>query len=118
VAVTPKGQVVSAGYDGRLLVWDPEHPDKPIELGRHDAWVSSVTVTLQGQVVSADAEGRVLVWDLEQKESSPGWMGIGTGIGTSRKVVTGGDDERLLVWAAMGVNSPSKLAAYLAKFQR
>jgi hypothetical protein len=35
VAVTPSGQVISGGRDGRVLAWDRERPGEPIEVGHH-----------------------------------------------------------------------------------
>ena len=64
VAVLPDGRVVSGGWDGRVLVWDPARPGGgPVELGRHhDGAALAVAVLPDGRVASG-GDDNVLVWD-------------------------------------------------------
>ena len=60
----PDGRVVTGGYDGRVLVWDPDQPRTgPVKLGRHRGAVRSVAVLPGGRVVTGGSDSRVLVWD-------------------------------------------------------
>jgi Trypsin-like peptidase domain/WD domain, G-beta repeat len=64
VAVLPEGRVVSGGWDGRVLVWDPSQPGSdPVELGAHDSWVNAVAGLPDGRVVSGGNDRRVLIWN-------------------------------------------------------
>ena len=111
VAVLPDGRVVTGGFDGRVLVWDPAAPGAgPVELGRHDGVVAAVAVLPDGRVVTGsggDDGGRVLVWDPAEPGAGPVELGRGEGgvaavaVLPDGRVVTGsgGDDGgRVLLW--------------------
>ena len=66
VATFDDGRVVSGGHDGRVRVWNPQHPGDPLELGRHDGSVRSVTLIDSGRVASGGNDGRVRVWNLDR----------------------------------------------------
>jgi WD40 repeat protein len=73
VAVLPDGRVVTGGWDGRVLVWDPAEPGAgPVELGRHDDAVYAVAVLPDGRVVTAGGDDRV--WLRNVQDSSPGTL--------------------------------------------
>ena len=58
------GRVVSAGNDGRLLVWDPAAAGAaPIELANHTWEVTALATLSNGRVISGGKDRRVLVWD-------------------------------------------------------
>ena len=102
----PDGRVVTGGSDQRVLVWDPAHPGAgPAELGRHDGWVQAVAVLADGRVVTGGTRragagvgpGRI------PAPARPSWAATTAGCGRWRcwpdgRVVTGGDDGRVLVW--------------------
>ena len=96
------GRVVSAGDDGRVLVWDPEAPGTaPVELDGSSAL--AMAVLGHSRVVSGD-EGRVLMWDPAAAGAPPVELGRHDGrifavaVLADGRVVTGGDDRRVLVW--------------------
>jgi len=105
VAVLPDGRVVSAGEDGRVLVWDPARPGSgPVQLGRHDGPVDAVAVLRDGRVVSGGRDHWVLVWDPSRPGSGPVKLGRhgepvrAVAVLPDGRVVSGGDDDRVLVW--------------------
>lgn len=104
VAVTASGGVVSAGDDGRLLLWDPSRPGAaPIELGRARARLLAAATVAGGRLVTGDETGRLAVWD-------PGGTADAVAVGShgdrvlavgglpDGRVVSGGADGRLLLW--------------------
>ena len=59
MAALPTGGWSAAGYDGRVLVWDPAAAGTgPAELGRHDGAVAAVAVLPDGRVVTGGDDGR------------------------------------------------------------
>jgi hypothetical protein len=61
--------VVTGGFDGRLLAWDPATPGDPVEMGRHGGPVRAVAVLPDGRMVSASGQ-YVLVWDTKRRAQS------------------------------------------------
>jgi WD40 repeat protein len=109
-AVTVSGaRVVSAGDDGRLLVWDPAAPGTPpAELANHTWEVTALAALSGGRVISGGKDRRLLVWDPVAPGTPPVALGRHSfdrddevtalaALGDGR-VVSAGDDGRLLVW--------------------
>ena len=89
-----------------MLVWDPAPPGAgPAELGRHDGWVKAVAVLPDGRVVTG-AEPTGGCWCGTRPRPAPARpSSAATTAGWTRwrcwpdgRVVTGGDDGRVLVW--------------------
>jgi WD40 repeat protein len=65
-AFTALEATASAGYDGRVRLWDPADPGAdPVELGRHRRGVGAVAVLPDGRLASAGGDGRVRLWDVQ-----------------------------------------------------
>ena len=101
----PDGRVVSGGDDGRVLLWDPAAPGTdPVELGRHDGWVSAVAVLPDGRVVSGGGDGGcwcgIRPSPGPARSSSARHDGCGDAVAVlpDGRVVSGGDDGRVLLW--------------------
>jgi WD40 repeat protein len=107
VAGLADGRVVSGGFDGRVLVWDPARPGSgPVELGHHDGSVLAVAGLADGRVVSGGSDGRVLVWDPARPGSGPVELGrhgdrvLAVAALADGQVISGGADRQVLVWDA------------------
>jgi hypothetical protein len=105
VAVLADGRVVTGGWDGRVLAWDPASPGTaPAELGHHEGTVYAVAVLADGRVVTGGWDGRVLLWDPASPGTAPAELGrhgdtvYAVAVLADGRVVTGGDDGRVLAW--------------------
>ena len=102
MAVLPDGRMVSVGggLGGRVLVWDPDEPQRgPVELGHYDGWVKAVAVLPDGRVITGgDGVGRVLVWDPDEPQRGPVELGSGSvgavAVLPDGRVITGGGRAR------------------------
>jgi WD40 repeat protein len=56
--------LVSGGYDGKLVWWDPETKQKLRSVDAHGKWVRCVTASADGKLVASTADDMVCkVWD-------------------------------------------------------
>jgi len=120
LAALEGGRVVSGGYDGRVLVWEPTTPDaEPVELGGHDGTVTAVAVLPKRQVISGGTDGRLRVWEPPEPETAtpepdPDQAEIGhhelgvnaVAVLLDGRVVSGGDDGHVRVWNPATPGSP------------
>ena len=122
MAVLADGRVVTGGYNGPMLVWDPARSRAgPAELGRHGDSVGAVAVAVlaDGRVVTGEYDGRVLVWDPADPAASPAELGRHGGrvesvaVLADGRVVTGGDDKRVLAWDSGRTWHPGRSADLL-----
>jgi WD40 repeat protein len=115
LAALPDGGAVSID-DKRLLVWDVAAAIwGPEELGCHDEILSAMAVLPDGRVVTGDVRGRILMWNLGRPElaqlrlqAKRGAMPVELGSHNGRveaiaalpdgRVVTSGNDMRVLLW--------------------
>ena len=67
VAALPDGRIVTNGNDGRVRLWDPDHPNQPVDLGHHHGQVSSVVLP-DGRIITGGTNGRVRLLDPDQPE--------------------------------------------------
>ena len=114
--------MITAGYNGRVLMWDPATPGAdPAELGPDWGPGWTVAVAPSGRVVTSDSSGSIMVWD----PAAPGAGGrVLAELGREPRInvvavlcdgrlVTGGYDGRVLVWdpAAPGAG-PAELGRH------
>lgn len=68
--VLPDGRIVTGGYDGRVLLWNPGAPgSRATVLGFTDHRVLAVAVLQGGRVVTSSTDGRVRVGDLAERHA-------------------------------------------------
>ncbi|MBN82749.1 MAG: hypothetical protein CMJ70_21670 [Planctomycetaceae bacterium] len=66
LVLTDSGQLVSGGYDGRLIWWNRESRDQVRSLTAHQKWIRRVDVTPDGRTVVTVADDMVCrLWDAE-----------------------------------------------------
>jgi WD40 repeat protein len=105
LAVFDDGRVVTAGDDGRVLLWDTAAPGAgPVELGTHNGEVLAVAVLDDGRVVSGGADGRVRVWSPAALGARPVELGrhdhevVAVAMLGDGRVVTGDTDGLVRLW--------------------
>jgi WD40 repeat protein len=119
VAFDPTGkQVATAGYDRRILLWNPaevpkftfgattEQPQvKVVELAGHTAPVQSVNFSKDGSLlVSGGRDNAVKVWSVAQARAIKTLRGHFSGVRSAaftpdgRNVVSGSQDQRIVEW--------------------
>lgn len=102
----PNHRLVTAGHDGRLLMWSGTEPDiDPLLLGR-EYGVQELVVVSENRIVSRgrQADGRLLVWDVTDP-GTPSDLGQQSHVDAlavlpDGRIVSRGryGDGRLLVW--------------------
>ena len=104
VAVLADGRVVTGGYDGRVLVWDPARPGRPGRAGpprRRGERGGGAARRAGGQRRARRAGAGVgpgrIPGDPAELGRHDGWVNAVAVLADGR-VVTGGDDGRVLVW--------------------
>ena len=113
-AVLPDGRIVTGGDDGRVRLWDPDHPDQPVEIGHHDDRVWSVAVLPDGRIVSGGTDGRVRLWDPDHPDQPVeigdhhGWV-ISVAVLPDGSIVSGGTDGRVRLWDPDHPNQPVEI---------
>jgi WD40 repeat protein len=125
VAVLGDTQVVTAGKDGRVLLWNlTDAGSGPVELGRCHGMVWAVAVLGDAQVVTGGKDGRVLLWNLTDAGSGPVELGRHNGMVRAvavlgdAQVVSGGTDGRVLVWDPTNPGgAPVELGRYHSAIQ-
>lgn len=66
LVLTHSGQLVSGGYDGRLIWWNRESRDQVRSLAAHQKWIRRVDVTPDGRTVVTVADDMVCrLWDAD-----------------------------------------------------
>ena len=64
--VMTAGGLVSAGYDGRLMWWNPEERKRIREVDAHQKWVRRIAVSPDGKTIASVADDMVCkLWDAE-----------------------------------------------------
>ncbi|MFN2506613.1 MAG: DUF4365 domain-containing protein [Acidimicrobiales bacterium] len=105
LAVTRNGEeVVSAGDDGTVRIWNRDSGEQLAALKCHVGWVWALAVTPDGEeVVSAGDDRKVLVWNRDSGEQRAffGHSGRITALAVTpdgEEVVSAGDDLKVRVW--------------------
>ena len=67
-------QILSAGFDGQICVWDLEK-NEPIQVFKHPAAVRAIAVSHDGsRVVGGDRSGNLILWDLATGQEIRRWQ--------------------------------------------
>jgi WD40 repeat protein len=114
VLFTPDGkQIISAGRDGRLLIWDVGSKTAVVELLGKGDQLRSAVLTLDGKFVAAGNEkGIVSVFDLESHKliqtinaDSDSILAVAFD-SKGKMLITGGKDKQVKVWTVGADSSP------------
>jgi WD40 repeat protein len=110
VAISDGKRIVSAGCDGKVIVWDLEEGGgwNKQELESHPCYICSVAISEDSKriVSSGGYDRKVIVWDLEEGagyvnqelEGHTCWVRSVAISEDSKRIVSGGDDRKVIVW--------------------
>src|SRR5439155_1489614 len=57
-------RIASAGNDCTVRIWDLDHPQQPLVLGKHIAWGMGAVFNPAGsELITADEKGNITLWD-------------------------------------------------------
>jgi cytochrome c len=107
LAVRPNGQLVSAGFDSTIIIWDLKRGEAVQVLRQHDTAVNAVLARPDGCVVSGGDDGRIKVWCETTPEPAappPIMTGHEGAVATlslspdARRLASGGSDHTVRIW--------------------
>jgi len=106
LAYAPDGRLLAAGDTrGRVMLWEPEHPERPRILEGHTWPVYGLAFTPDGRrLVTASADKTARVWDvgtgrqLQVYEWHQHWVKCLALSPDGLTVATGGEDHLVAVW--------------------
>lgn len=109
LAITPDGALLaSADAEGRVLLWDLDARRRTDAVRGHDERVFSVAFLGDGdRLASASRDHTVAIWDVDRDAGTVARAprvlrghdgGVGALVDTGVHLVSGGDDDRVVVW--------------------
>jgi WD40 repeat protein len=106
---SPDGRrIVSAGEDGKVIVWDFARRERLRTLVEHRGWIPSVAFSPDGgRFATAGADGRVIVWNAARLEKEVELRGSGMPVTAAvfspdGRMLAASEVERTILWAIDG----------------
>lgn len=109
IAVLGGGRVVTAGFDGAIIIWDVNAGRAERVLRFHDSAVNALVVRADGCLVSAGDDAKIAVWcegENTPREILTGHSGpVSALAAASGKLFGGGFDGSIRLWTTGGKSS-------------